>query len=305
VVEGAAARRVFVVVAVQRTGSTWLVRELDRHPCLRVGAELFLDVKSDSARRRAFAWTGAAQFSAIAGLVDGRVGEDAEISAVAPVGGRYDRLRRRCARLDGSQGTTCGFKWMVSQRFERYWTEWFGRACAEYDVGLVFLTRENPLRVVASMADKKRGQDSQRVSKSKNLTLWTGAELVRRLDKISDEYEAMRRIRENATARGVRTMATTYETNVAAPEAGLDAIATFALGGGGGCEKNHRGDASTFSFAAESKKRRSRRSVKVHPQPMSQFVANWEDVVDTLRGTRYEDHIVQDAREVAAARGVG
>ena len=38
-------RRLFVIVAVQRTGSTWLVRELDRHPCLRVGAELFLDVK--------------------------------------------------------------------------------------------------------------------------------------------------------------------------------------------------------------------------------------------------------------------
>ena len=41
----AANRRLFVIVAVQRTGSTWLVRELDRHPCLRVGAELFLDVE--------------------------------------------------------------------------------------------------------------------------------------------------------------------------------------------------------------------------------------------------------------------
>jgi hypothetical protein len=38
-------RRLFVMVAVQRTGSTWLVRELDRHPCLRVGAELFLDAR--------------------------------------------------------------------------------------------------------------------------------------------------------------------------------------------------------------------------------------------------------------------
>ena len=125
-------RRLFVIVAVQRTGSTWLVRELDRHPCLRVGAELFLDVKPEgkdtrAGRRHVHTWTEPAQHAGMVGLLDRRVrGADA---IPFDVGGRYDRLRRRCDTLTKTTtgSISCGFKWMVSQKFESSWSGWFLR----------------------------------------------------------------------------------------------------------------------------------------------------------------------------------
>ena len=295
-------RRLFVIVAVQRTGSTWLVRELDRHPCLRVGAELFLDVKPDgkdtrAGRRNVHTWTEPAQHAGMVGLLDSRVrGADA---IPFDVGGRYDRLRRRCDTLTKTTtgSISCGFKWMVSQKFESSWAGWFLRMCREQSIRLVFLTRENPLRVVASMADKIRGQDSQRVSKKKgDLELWTGPKLLKRLDRIDNEYEFMRRARFDAEARGVAAMATSYETLRETRERGLDEMVQFVLGGGT-C-RNARGNASKFRFETPSTKRRSRRSVQVHPRPMSSYIGNWADVVATLRGTRYERFLTLDGSSV-------
>ena len=67
---------------------------------------------------------------------------------------------------------------------------------------------------------------------------------------------------------------------------------------GGGTCRNARGNASKFRFETPSTKRRSRRSVQVHPRPMSSYIGNWADVVATLRGTRYERFLTLDGSEV-------
>ena len=84
----------------------------------------------------------------------------------------------------------------------------------------------------------------------------------------------------------------TFETR----ERGLDEMVQFVLGGGT-C-RNARGNASKFRFETPSTKRRSRRSVQVHPRPMSSYIGNWGDVVATLRGTRYERFLTLDGSSV-------
>ena len=43
-------RRGFITMTVQRTGSTWLSDELDAHPCITSGKEIFLNEKTGESR---------------------------------------------------------------------------------------------------------------------------------------------------------------------------------------------------------------------------------------------------------------
>ena len=57
--------RGFVVVTIQRTGSTWLADELDVHPCIVSGEELFLNGKSGPAP---FVWSDSWKHKALEAL---------------------------------------------------------------------------------------------------------------------------------------------------------------------------------------------------------------------------------------------
>jgi len=136
-------RRTFVIITVQRTGSTWLAEELDRHPCIRCSKELFLNTKAGQTDERSpveFNWTGAGKFAALAGLVNRNIHANDSLAAAERVDVRSERNRYRCARFDDDaerrlisrhfKEMTCGFKWMVTQKVAFYWDLWFRRMAA-------------------------------------------------------------------------------------------------------------------------------------------------------------------------------
>ena len=98
----------------------------------------------------------------------------------------------------------------------------------------------------------------------------------------------MDRMRDDALARGIRTLRVTYEDLVRDKGAGLERVAKF-VAAGTGC------DAAGFTYTGEEASWHV-----VHPKPMSSYVADWKDVVSTLRGTRFEKFLAMDGSESSA-----
>jgi len=309
-------RKLFVIVTIQRTGSTWLVEELDRHPCIRCSLELFLNTKpgqTDERNPTVFNWTGAGKFAAIEGLANGNIHAHDRVSAVESVDDRYELNRRRCARYDPMEQlrrhrhhkrAVCGFKWMVSQKVDLYWRLWFGRMAREHDIGLVFLKRLNILRVWVSLVDKRRGTSIYEKSKEgKNMNIADGPRLLKYLGYIERDYAIMDDLQRNATRMGVRTLSITYEDLLKDRDGGMKAVADFVLhpktGAEGLCENRRKFD---FSDASKTKSFGGHTGPKtqvVHPRPMSSYVRNWPAVVATLRGTHREKYLTMDGSSIA------
>ena len=89
-------------------------------------------------------------------------------------------------------------------------------------------------------------------------------------------------LRDDALSRGIRTLKVTYEDLVKDKGAGLERVAKF-VSAGTGC------DAAGFTYTGEEASWHV-----VHPHPMSSYVADWRDVVSTLRGTRFEKFLAMD-----------
>ena len=114
------------------------------------------------------------------------------------------------------------------------------------------------------------------------LTIPVGKELLKQLTYLENEFGKMDRMRDDALARGIRTLRVTYEDLVRDKGAGLERVAKF-VAAGTGC------DAAGFTYTGEEAS-----WPVVHPHPMSSYVADWADVVSTLRGTRFEKFLAMD-----------
>ena len=114
------------------------------------------------------------------------------------------------------------------------------------------------------------------------LTIPVGKALIDQLTYLESEFAKMDRMRDDALQRGIRTLKVTYEDLVKDKGAGLERVAKF-VSAGTGC------DAAGFTYTGEEASWHV-----VHPHSMSSYVADWKDVVSTLRGTRFEKFLAMD-----------
>lgn len=295
-------RRWFIIVTTQRTGSTWLSEELAVHPCIECGKELFLDVKPwkeldaplDGVVPFQFYWSNVTLKAAMANLVD-------EAAAPLNLTVTYDHFRAKCAR--DYYHAACGFKWMASQHVVEHWRAWLADFCRAHGVSLVFLTRANLLRVYASKVAKRMRDTDHGTSMNpvKNRTagapleLPTGWPLVKALAAVERTYAELRAMRDNATRAGIETLGVTYEMLQADRSRGLNAIANFTLGSP---PHAHRAVCDRFAFTDAVVDGAQGKQTRLHAEPMSTFVANWDAVVATLVGTRFERFLGGDGSRV-------
>lgn len=297
-------RRGFITMTVQRTGSTWLSDELDAHPCITSGKEIFLNEKTGDPP---WVWSDAKKRLALEALFDGRA--SLNFSATRS----FEKFLGRCAGARGD--VACGFKWMMSQHVDRAWDAgWLPELCAARKLRVVFLERLNLLRVHASTAAKNLASTSAgghrnptgEAPREAYIELASGDALVAKLEGIAAQYDGLRRVRAEAARRGVATLAVTYEALQADRGGGLDRVARF-VAGGGAC------DVGAYAFAGNAS-----RQTQIHAGKLSSYVSNWAAVVDTLRPTRFACYLDEDdlarleacrdagrAREPSRAEDVG
>ena len=262
-------RRGFITMTVQRTGSTWLSDELDAHPCITSGKEIFLNEKTGDPP---WVWSDAKKRLALEALFDGQA--SLNFSATRS----FEKFLGRCAGARGD--VACGFKWMMSQHVDRAWDAgWLPELCAARKLRVVFLERLNLLRVHASTVAKNLASTSAgghrnptgEAPREAYIELASGDALVAKLEGIAAQYAGLRRVRAEAAKRGVATLAVTYEALQADRGGGLDRVARF-VAGGGAC------DVGAYAFAGNAS-----RQTQIHAGKLSSYVSNWAAVVDTLR----------------------
>ena len=107
-------RNLFVVVTIQRTGSTRLAHELDAHPCILSAGELFLDAKEGKLRHTTWTWSEQTKFEMLAALMNANLEESDPLLAGVPH--NQAKWRERCVykQTTGIKAEACGFKWMLS-----------------------------------------------------------------------------------------------------------------------------------------------------------------------------------------------
>lgn len=297
-------RRFFIVLTTQRTGSTWLSEELDEHPCLLVGKELFLDVKPWKGDV-SYTWSNVTMRAATSRLV---VPDPTAVKNFTYV---YHHFMKRC--WGGSVHLACGFKWMLSQGVYESWQPWLADFCAEHDIALIFLTRANLLSAYASKIAKRlrdyengyRGKVGTPVNASHlsadksrdygeaspSIAMSTGDSLLSGLRRYEEEYALFRSMRDDARRQGIDHMSLTYEMLRDGRVRGLNAIVNFTLGE---APRRHGRVCDRFDFAAASQGKQQR----LHTAPMSDFISNWDAVAGTLVGSRFERFLGADGSRV-------
>jgi len=175
---------------------------------------------------------------------------------------------------------------VVSQFFDEYWWRWLADFVKTSGARLVFLTRTNVLRKYVSQAAKAVSEKTRvdayyanetwyggfnaTTAAKDRLELKTGAALLRDLAKIDRDYEKIARLQADAETRGVPWFHATYEELQANKSKALGDIVDFVVP-----------DSACPHAFAEAKVE------KMHPEPMSTYVKNWDAVAATLRESKY------------------
>ncbi|KAH8064831.1 ubiquitin-protein transferase [Aureococcus anophagefferens] len=195
-------RRGFITMTVQRTGSTWLSDELDAHPCITSGKEIFLNEKTGDPP---WVWSDAKKRLALEALFDGKA--SLNFSATRS----FEKFLGRCAGARGD--VACGFKWMMSQHVDRAWDAgWLPELCAARKLRVVFLERLNLLRVHASTVAKNLASTSAgghrnptgEAPREAYIELASGDALVAKLEGIAAQYDGLRRAKPRAASGGAK-----------------------------------------------------------------------------------------------------
>lgn len=280
----------FFVITIQRTGSTWLAEALDRHPCVQSGLEMFLNEKVGV---DPFTWSDAQKLRGLEAMF---TDDGPNVTVGVNSTRRFHSFLTRCRRASAGKhpGTSCGFKWMLSQHVDRVWDTWLPEFCARRGVRLVFLERLNLLRIHAStvgknMDDRNHNGGRNPTSEAPRrayLELATGPVLLGRLEEYERNHVFMRHMRKKAKRYGIATLSVTYEQLQADRGLGLDAIASFVLGGSKATCDTHN-----FTFVDANA---STHAAQVHPEKLSTYVLNWDEVAATLNGTRFACYLDED-----------
>ena len=148
-----ASTHLWILVSLQRSGSTWLLGEIARSDCVRANGEIFDSwdggISHDAAKD---AWTPAGRRAAVEGLM--KLADGAFDRFDGPVSHRLEKWTRRRFDKSSNNVKSVGFKWMVNQRIgEDY--EWLLPLCKARGVRLIFLERSDLLKRAVSKVQNK------------------------------------------------------------------------------------------------------------------------------------------------------
>ena len=143
----------WILVSLQRSGSTWVLDEIARSDCVRADGEIFDHWDGTSSHDAAKdAWTPAGRRAAVEGLM--KLAGGAFDRFDGPVSHRLEKWTRRRFEKSSANVRSVGFKWMVNQRIgEDY--EWLLPLCKARGVRLLFLERSDLLKRAVSKVQNK------------------------------------------------------------------------------------------------------------------------------------------------------
>ena len=268
----------FIVVTTQRSGSGWLLNELQKPACIECGRELF--------DRSGFLWSADTMKAAVDGFL--RMTPGGSNAFDVEVGDKFHFVAKKWKAQRSDRPRSYGFKWMLNQPsydlFYEAFEEWLLPLVRDRKGKLVFLVRQHLLRLMvskeANQIDGERFDEHVAHAHSQNdaqqhaapVELPVGHKLLRHLDLELSKIAHMEKLAAMASDAGVRVRTVSYED--------LDADHTQF---GGLRSWLVDGDACASQYVD-----RPDTIFKIHGDAHWQkYISNWNDVSKSLQGTRY------------------
>lgn len=277
----AAAAADFLLVGTQRTGTTWVMSELARNPCVVTDGELMIN-------RHGHRWNLNARRTCVSLLYG--AGGAAEGRALCSRKFR-DALDKRAAHAAKANrtglATHYGFKWM--QSVEKDWA-WLAPLWKRRNVKLVVLRRSDHVRTVLSRVSNRQEGGKQKSGSAahpdaatakkldaKAVALKTAkGELLKHLKRVEQSYRELGQFHEKLKRAGIPSLLTYYEA-LSSADAGpreWRRLVAYVLGD----------DAATCGTGTNATEQRT---FKIHSRPLAAQVANYAEVASKLAGTRF------------------
>ena len=134
----------FIVITTQRSGSGWLLTELQKPSCIECGRELF---DGDG-----FLWGTDTMRAAVDGFLRMTPGGSNEFNMT--VGDKFNYVAKKWRAQRTDKARSYGFKWMLNQPssdlFHEAFEAWLLPLLREHRGKLVFLVRQHLLRLMVS-----------------------------------------------------------------------------------------------------------------------------------------------------------
>jgi len=275
-VTAAPLRRPFVVITTQRTGSAMLMEWLRQRDCVKTGLELFINHHGV---------TNVTRRDAYVALLQGRVSDSA--------GPKFSHFAADVEALNASQPAAFGFKWMLSQGVSDDFETWFGPVAAKNNVRLVFLRRWNVLRVYLSegsalLTTAHPGANAN--YSAPLIALKSGPALVGQLVYYKKMMEGVEALYEAAVQARISSVLIYYESLVDDPEKVVNLISGMLFDADTKARFRTCGVKCASVKAAgvdcddDGRKRDPERYAQIHGGGLDQYIANFDDVRETLSG---------------------
>ena len=268
----------FIVITTQRSGSGWLLTELQKPACIECGRELF---DGDG-----FLWGPDTMRAAVDGFLGMTPGGRGAFNMTVGDKFRYVAKKWRAQRTDKAR--SYGFKWMLNQPssdlFSEAFEAWLLPLLREHRGKLVFLVRQHLLRLMvskeANQIDSERFETHVAHARSTDVArqraapveLPVGHQLLRHLALELSKIEKLGRLASKAAEQGVRVRTVSYE-DLDADHTQFDALRSWLVDG----------DQCASAFVE-----RPATIFKIHGDAHWQkYISNWNEVSKSLQGTRY------------------
>jgi LPS sulfotransferase NodH len=268
----------FIVITTQRSGSGWLLTELQKSSCIECGRELF--------DRDGFLWGTGTVRAAVDGFLRMTPGGSNAFNMTVGDKFNYEAKKWRAERSDKAR--SYGFKWMTNQPSSELFYEafeaWLLPLLREHRGKLVFLVRQHLLRQMVSREANKI--DSERFEKhvahphstevaqehAAPVELPVGHQLLRHLDLELSKVAHLEKLAKMASDAGVRVRTVSYE-DLDADKSQFDSLRSWLVDG----------DPCASAFVE-----RPETIFKIHGDAHWQkYISNWNNVSKSLQGTRY------------------
>ncbi|CAE7423494.1 unnamed protein product [Symbiodinium natans] len=253
-----------IMLAMQRSGTSFLALELNRHPCINMQSELFIHGS----------WTPELRKDALEIFFRA----DMNVSELGMFPSTAQEVLVHSARAFREGAVARGFNWKLNQEFVPCWHSWLGDWVAKHGVRLIWVQRLNMLRRIFSNEANKRNKLA--VTTNKSLAKLAGAmkisintsTILQDLAREEQNLKAVRRILADARRKGVRVHTVFYENMTDS----IGAVRNFLL---------H--DSPCTSHAKMPLKQYPGYQ-KLHVGKFRDVVENWNQLRNTLRRTSWE-----------------
>ena len=269
----------FIVITTQRSGSGWLLEELQKPSCIDCGRELFDRPESG------FLWSEETMKAAVDGFL--RMTPGGSNAFNMTVGDKFNWIAKKWRAERSNKTRSYGFKWMLNQPssdlFHEAFEAWLLPLLREHRGKLVFLVRQHLLRQMVSKEANKI--DSERFEKhvahphstevaqqhAAPVELPVGHQLLRHLDLELSKVAHMEKLASKASDAGVRVRTVSYE-DLDADHAQFGGLRSWLVDGDA-CASQYVDQETIFKIHGDA-----------HWQ---KYISNWNEVSKSLQGTRY------------------